>query len=82
MFQAHPEIASSAASEPLQRYKTVKIRRIEIDEQQLFCECGSSLDSASKLDRSASFIQSLVEYGKSQAEAFLAGWPEGVDYEI
>ena len=82
LFQAHPEISSSPASEPLRKYKTVKICRIEIDEKQFFGDRVSSLDYASKLDRSPSFIQSLVEHGKNQAQSFLESWPKKVDYEI
>lgn len=82
LFQAHPEISSSPASEPLRKYKTVKICRIEIAEKQFFGDQVSSLDYASKLDRSPSFIQSLVEHGKSQAQSFLESWPQKVDYEI
>ncbi len=82
LFKAHPEISASPAGDALRRYKTVKICRIEIDEQRLFSDRASGLDYASKLDRSPSFIQRLVEHGKSQAESFLDGWPESVDYEI
>ncbi len=82
LFTAHPEISATPAGEPLRKYKTVKICRIEIDEESLFSDEVSGLDYASKLDRDPSFIQRLIKHGKSQAQSFLDGWPEMVDYEI
>ncbi len=82
LFMAHPEISDSPAADSLRKYKTVKICRIEVDEAKLFSNQTSGLDYASKLDRSPSFIRRLVEHGKNQAQSFLDGWPEGVDYEI
>lgn len=46
------------------RYKYVKIKKIELDLQ---------LDYSSKLDRSPSFIQDLMKYGEEKAEIFLKG---------
>ena len=44
------------------KYKYIKVRRIEMIHD---------LDYASKLDRSSSFIQDLMDYGEVQAEEFL-----------
>ncbi len=82
LFGAHPELSTSPAAAPLRKYQTVKICRIEIDEQSLRADHPSGLDYASKLDRSPDFIQHLVEHGQSQAESFLKSWPEKIAYEI
>ncbi|HEX3036688.1 MAG TPA: patatin-like phospholipase family protein [Thermodesulfobacteriota bacterium] len=44
------------------KYKYIKVRRIEMIHD---------LDYASKLDRSPSFIQDLIDHGEAQAEEFL-----------
>lgn len=51
---------------PKSRYKTIKVRRIEL---------LRNLDAASKLDRSPSFIQELMAYGEEQADNFLRKLP-------
>lgn len=47
------------------QYKPIKVWRIEL---------LRDLDYASKLDRSPSFIQDMMDYGAKQADDFLAQW--------
>ena len=54
------------------RYKTTKVQWIKL---------LRDLDYASKLDRSPSFIQEMIEYGEMQADNFLATWMAGAAAE-
>jgi NTE family protein len=60
-----------------QTYKIVDVHRIRMDRQQLARETGRKLDVASKLDRSAPFIESLIRHGQERAAEFLAAWRAG-----
>ncbi|MCB0164056.1 MAG: patatin-like phospholipase family protein [Anaerolineae bacterium] len=53
---------------PPEKYKTVTVRTLAMSQ-----ELSDSLDYASKLDRSRSFIETLMAEGERQAEIFLTG---------
>jgi hypothetical protein len=54
------------------KYATIKVRRIEL---------SMSLDVSSKLDRSRSHIEELMEHGKKQARQFLEVIPSQIALE-
>lgn len=51
---------------PPKKYKTVKVQRIEM--------LNEDLDTASKLDRSPTFIKKMMAYGEKEANIFLEKW--------
>jgi hypothetical protein len=51
---------------PPEKYKPVKVKKIEMKDEDL--------DTASKLDRSPSFIKYMMDYGYEQAGIFLNKW--------
>jgi len=51
---------------PPKKYKPVEVQKIEMLKEDL--------DTASKLDRSPSFIKYMMDYGDEQAEIFLNKW--------
>ena len=55
---------------PPKKYKPVEVQKIEMLKEDL--------DTASKLDRSPSFIKYMMDYGDEQAEIFLNKWSQKV----
>lgn len=53
---------------PPEKYKPVQVNKIEM--------LNEDLDTASKLDRSPTFIRDMMAYGEKQADTFLADWSD------
>ena len=51
---------------PPEKYKPVQVNKIEMLKEDL--------DTASKLDRSPTFILDMMAYGEKQADKFLSNW--------
>ncbi|MGE0544971.1 MAG: patatin-like phospholipase family protein [Dehalococcoidia bacterium] len=76
--------ASDQASAPVEvagrdrpSYKPVAVHRLKMDRGRLGREAGRPLDAASKLDRSAGFIDALMAHGQDRAREFVTAWHDG-----